>query len=86
LNWSSIDSSEKLNAMILDVVKIRSSSFDVDESIKLLLAASDPCAYFNIYKTELWKRGLSKNFRVCDSSIIAQEAHQYPALSVLIRQ
>jgi len=83
--WATIDSSIKLNNIILKTVQSPLIKRDLDESIKLLLAASDPCAYFSIYKVSLWKHGLSKNFRVCNRTIIKDEKAKYPNLYKLIK-
>jgi len=85
IDWSSIDSSEKMYQLLLSATRSTDGLSDIDESIKLILAASDPCAYFSMYKTDLWKQGLSKNFRHCDSKIINNERDIYPSLAVLIK-
>jgi len=85
IDWSTIDSSEKMYQVVQSVTRSTDGISNVDESIKLILAASDPCVYFSIYKTDLWKHGLSKNFRHCDSKIINKERGIYPSLADLIK-
>ncbi|MFC1819066.1 hypothetical protein ACFL0B_08275 [Thermodesulfobacteriota bacterium] len=77
--WSSISSSNDLRTLILHTTGLSG----MDESVKLLQSASDPCAYFNIYKYDLWDRGLSRNMESCSSDII--DKTKFPSLAELIR-
>ena len=68
---------------LFELIKKTTGNRDVDESLKLILASSDPCAFFSIYKYELRSKGLSANLTRCTASII--DAKKYPSLATLIR-
>jgi len=78
-NWENVKSSEDLQELIQDVT----GKNDFDEAIKLILASSDPCAYFNLYKVELRKRGLSRNYKKC--SVDQLDTANFPEVANLIR-
>jgi len=65
------------------LVQKTTGNSDVDGAIKLILASSDPCAFFAIYKYELRKRGLNKEQKTCDGSII--DAAEFPKVAALIQ-
>lgn len=79
IDWGRVSSSEDIGHLIQKTTK----NSDYDESIKLILASSDPCAYFSLYRYDLYKQGLSRNFKECDVSIV--DVSKYPALAALIR-
>lgn len=80
-DWNSVNTSHDL----FNVLSRVTGNSDFDESIEEIIASSDPCAFFEFYKYELWnKKGLSRNFKKCSPEIIDQA--KFPELAALIRR
>jgi len=78
IKWSELSSSDELAQLVQRITVNK----DYDESIKLILASHNPCVYFLIYKYDLWKHGLSKNFNKCTMNII--NGDEFPALAEMM--
>ena len=78
--WSSFSTSADLRTLVLQTTGLS----DMDESVKLIQGASDPSAYFFLYKYDLWDRGLSRNMQSCGMDII--DSAKFPSLAKLIRK
>jgi len=77
--WEGVHNSEDLRHLIEKTTENK----NYDASIKLLLAVDDPCVYFDIYKSELWKRGLSRNNTSC--GVESVDKGKYSEISQRIR-
>lgn len=67
---------EQVRDFILKATKTQ--GIHKSETSRILLAMNSPCNYFKLYKKELHKKGMSKNFDSCLDLLIGVDKNAYP--------